>query len=112
MLGALLEAEVQPFHGFERVDLCSRLVRSQLDDPREAQREAGAVTIGTHDDVEGDLHHHGGLDLAIAPELGDRVRFEPARHLGNLGVRQSAVGLADVHQPTGRLVADGERVVR
>ncbi len=49
--------------------------------------------------------------LPVAPEAGDRVRLEPARHLRDLGVGQAAVGLADVDEAIGRRVADGERVV-
>ena len=63
------------------------------------------------DDIEGDLDHDGRFHLAVPAEPGDRVRLEPAGHLGDLGVRQAAVGLADVDQlATGR-IANGERVV-
>ena len=52
-----------------------------------------------------DLDHDGRLDLAIAAEPGDRVRLEPAGHLGDLGVGQAAVGLADVDELAGRSVS-------
>ena len=65
---------------------------------REPEREAGPVAARSDDDVEGDLDDHRRLDLPVAPEGGDRVRLEPAGHLGDLRVGQAAVGLADVHQ--------------
>ena len=57
-----------------------------------------AVAVAADDDVERDLDDDRRLDLAVAPEPGDRVRLEPGGHLGDLGVGQAAVGLADVDE--------------
>ena len=111
MLGAVLEALVQGRDRSDRVDLVGRLVRPQPNDPREAQREAGAMTRRADDDVEGDLDNDRRLHLVVATEAGDRVRLEPAGHLGDLGVGQAAVRLADVDQPVERGIADRERVI-
>ena len=74
------------------------LSRPQVGDPREAQREPGLVAGRAHDHVEGDLDDDRRLDHPVAPERRDRVGLEPAGHLGDLGVGQAAVGLADRDQ--------------
>ena len=77
-LRAVLQPLVQRGHGLDRVDLVDRLVRPQRGDAREAQAEARLVALAADDDVERDLDDDRRLDLAVAPELGDRVRLEPA----------------------------------
>ena len=57
--------------------------------------EARLVAVRADDDVERDLDDDRRLDLAVAAVTGDRVRLEPAGHLGDLGVGQAAVRLAD-----------------
>ena len=69
------------------------------------------MTVRPHDHVERDLNHDGRLDLAVAPEAGDRVLLEPASHLRDLGIAESGVGLADRYQPPACVVANGEGVV-
>ena len=107
----MLETLVQRGHCLDRVDLGRRLVRAQVGDAREAQREPGLVPVRADDDVERDLDDDERLHLAVAPVPGDRVGLEPAGHLGDLGIGQAAVRLADRDQAVGRGVADGERVV-
>ena len=98
-------------HRLEGVDLVGGLVGSQGGDPREAQREPRLVAVRADDHVERDLDDDLRLDLAVAPVARDRVRLEPLRHLGDLGVGQPAVRLADRDQPLALGVADRERVV-
>src|SRR6476469_8193971 len=98
VLAAVLEVLVQRADGLERVDLVGRLVRPERGDPREPQRKPRLVAVRADDDVERDLDDDGRLDLAVAPEPGDRVLLEPARHLGDLGIGQAAVRLADVDE--------------
>ena len=107
----MLQALVQRGDRLDRVDLVDRLVGAEGDDPREAQREPRPVAVRADDHVERDLDDDGRLDHVVAPVAGDRVVLEPARHLGDLGVGQPAVGLADVDQPVVVGVADGEGVI-
>src|SRR6476646_4861252 len=109
VLAAVLEVLVQGADRLQRVDLVGRLVRPKRGDPREPQREPRLVAVRADDHVERDLDDDGRLDLAIAPEPGDRVLLEPARHLGDLGVGQAAVRLADVDQP---VVLGGGHIIR
>src|SRR6185295_13141553 len=111
LFGPVLEPLVQRSDRLDRVDIVGRLVRPEGGDPREPERIARLVAGRADDDVEGDLDDDGRLDLAVAPEPLDRVGLEPGRHLGDLGVRQPAVGLADRDQSVGVRVADRERVV-
>jgi hypothetical protein len=111
VFGTVLEPFVQRGDGRDGVDLVRRLVGSQPDDPGEPQREAGGVPLRASDDVECDLDDDSRLDLPISPKARDRVGLEPAGHLRDLRVGQSAVGLADVDEPVGRRVPDRERVV-
>ena len=77
----------------------ARLVRPQVRDPREAQREPRLVAGRAHDHVERDLDHDRRLDDPVAAVDRDRVGLEPPGHLGDLGVGQAAVRLADGDQP-------------
>ena len=89
----------------------SGLSGPKVGDPRKAQRVARLVAVRADDHVERDLDDDRRLDLAVAPEALDRVGLEPRRHLGDLGVGQAAVRLADRDEPVVLRVADGERVV-
>ena len=69
------------------------------------------MAVRADDDVERDLDDDRRLDDPVAAEPLDGVGLEPGGHLGDLGVGQPAVGLADRDELVGRLVAHGERVV-
>src|SRR5512142_2188792 len=111
LVGTVLQPLVEPPDRLERVRLLGRLVEPKVLDPGEPEREPRGVPCRTKDDVEGDLDHDRGLDDEVAAVPADRVLLEPAGHHRDLGVGEAAVGLADRHQATVRLVADGERVV-
>src|SRR5450759_3275223 len=111
VLRAVLELAMEAFHRLERVDLGRALVGPNAHDPRKAKREAGLMTRGTLDHVEGHFDHDCRLDLPKTAETAQRMGLEPRGHFGNLGVRQARVGLPDRDQPFGGLVVDRERVV-
>src|SRR5919205_4667346 len=87
-------------HRLKGVYLFGTLVVAQAEDAREAQGVAALVPLRLLHQIERDLQHYLRLDDADAPvrELLHRVRAEPLRQLGQLGVRQPRVSLADVQK--------------
>ena len=102
---------VQRRDRLDRVDLVDGLVGAERDDPREPEREPRPVAVRADDHVKGDLDDDGRLDHVVAAVARERVILEPACHLGDLGVGQAAVGLADVDQSVAVGVAHREGVV-
>src|SRR5690348_10934689 len=94
------------------VDLVHRLVVADAHDAREAQRVAAQVPARMLDGVERHLEHDLGPDHASIPLVLHRHGEEFLGVLGDLGVGQPGIRLADVDQPRGARVLDGERVVR
>ena len=69
------------------------------------------MAVRSDDHVKSDLDDDGRLDNVVAAVARERVILEPARHLGDLGVGQPAVRLADVDQSVVVGVSDREGVV-
>ena len=71
------------------------------------------MTVRAHDVVEGDLEHQNWLDAAHVAEVLERMVHEELRELGNLGVRQAGVSLADILELVAfsARISDGESVI-
>src|SRR5579871_285028 len=81
---------------FDRIGVLRSLVRAQSHDPRKPQRVAAFMAVRLHHVVECDLQYNLWLDGTAETLIFDGVLKKPLGHLGDFGVGQSRISLANI----------------
>lgn len=95
----------------EGIDIVDGFVPADGVDAGETEGEAGIVTFGWLDRVEGDLEDDGGFDQVLSALFFDGRAEEVAGEVLDFGIGQAGVGFSDDTELSGLFVADGEGVV-
>jgi hypothetical protein len=84
--GEVVGAAEDLFDAVEGVDVVDGFVGADAGDAGEAEGEAGVVTFGAGDLVEGDFEDDGGLDDVVAAVVFEGFCFKACGEVGDFGI--------------------------